>query len=42
MVAMMPLQFTAALPVAVGVYAVAVVALGLAMIVEGLEREPRP
>ena len=41
MVAMMPLQFTPALPVAVGVYALAVMALGLAMIVEGSRREPR-
>ena len=40
MVAMMPLQFTPALPVAVGIYAVATMALGLAMIREGLEREP--
>ena len=42
MVAMMPLQFTAALPVAVGIYAVAAMAFGLAMIIEGLERELRP
>lgn len=41
MVAMMPLQFTSALPVAVGIYALAVIALGLAMIVESLGREPR-
>ena len=41
MIAMMPLQFTPALPVAVGVYALAVMALGLAMLVEGSEREPR-
>ena len=41
MVVMMPLQFTAALPVAVGVYALAVMALGLALIVEGLGWEPR-
>ncbi|CUR55679.1 membrane hypothetical protein [metagenome] len=34
MVVMMPLQFTALLPVAVGVYALAVMALGLALIVE--------
>lgn len=40
MVAMMPLQFTAALPVAVGVYAIAAMALGLSMIVEGRVREP--
>ncbi len=40
MVAMMPLQFTPALPVAVGIYAIAVMALGLAMIREGLEPEP--
>lgn len=38
MVAMMPLQFTAALPAAVGIYAVAVTAFGLAMIIESLER----
>ena len=42
MVAMMPLQFTAALPVAVGVYAVAAMAFGLAMIIESLERESQP
>ena len=42
MVAMMPLQFTAALPIAVGIYAVAVMALGLAMIIESLARESRP
>ena len=41
MVVMMPLQFTAALPVAVGVYALAVMALGLALIVEGLGLGPR-
>lgn len=40
-VAMMPLQFTPALPVAVGIYALAVIALGLALIVESLWREPR-
>ncbi|WP_148575306.1 hypothetical protein [Nocardioides caldifontis] len=40
MVAMVPLQFTPALPVAVGMYALAVMALGLAMIQEGLGREP--
>lgn len=40
MVAMMPLQFTPALPVAVGVYALAVMAFGLAMIRESLGREP--
>lgn len=40
MVAMMPLQFTLALPVAVGVYALAAMALGLSMIIEGLAREP--
>ena len=40
MVAMMPLQFTPALPVAVGIYALAAVALGLAMIIEGLVLEP--
>ena len=39
MVAMMPLQFTAALPVAVGIYAIAAIAFGLAMIIESLERE---
>ncbi len=37
---MMPLQFTPALPVAVGIYARAVMALGLALIVEGLGWEP--
>ena len=42
MLAMMPLQFTAALPVAVGVYAVAVMALGLAMIIECPDWELRP
>lgn len=42
MVAMMPLQFTPALPLAVGIYALAVMGLGLALIVEGLGREPRP
>ena len=42
MVAMMPLQFSAALPVAVGVYAVAAMAFGLAMIIESLEPEFRP
>ncbi len=36
MVAMLPLQFTAALPIAVGIYAVAVIALGLALVVEVL------
>ena len=36
MVAMMPLQFTAALPVAVGVHAVAVIALGIALVEETL------
>jgi hypothetical protein len=41
MVAMMPLQFTPALPVAVGIYAFVVMALGLALIVEGLGQEPR-
>lgn len=40
MVAMVPLQFTPALPVAVGVYAIALMALGLAMIREGLGRLP--
>lgn len=39
MVAMMPLQFTPALPAAVGIYALAVMALGLAMIQEGPGRE---
>lgn len=38
MAVMMPLQFTAALPIAVGVYAIATIALGLAMLVEGLSR----
>lgn len=42
MVAMMPLQFTPALPLAVGIYALAVMGLGLALIVEGLAREARP
>lgn len=42
MVAMVPLQFTAALPVAVGVYAAATMALGLALLVEGLAQESRP
>lgn len=42
MIAMMPLQFTAALPLAVGIYALAVMALGLALIVEGLARESQP
>ncbi len=41
MVAMMPLQFTPALPFAVGIYALAIMALGLALIVENLGREPR-
>lgn len=41
MVAMTPLQFTPALPVAVGVYALALIALGLAMIVESMGRPPR-
>lgn len=41
MVVMMPLQFTPGLPFAVGIYALAVMALGLALIVEGLGREPR-
>ena len=41
MVAMIPLQLTPALPVAVGVYALALIALGLAMIVESLGREAR-
>lgn len=38
MAAMMPLQFTPALPVAVGIYALAAMALGLSMIIEGLVR----
>ena len=42
MVAMMPLQFTPALPVAVGIYALAVMALGLAIIRESLGQEPLP
>ncbi|WP_299932939.1 hypothetical protein [uncultured Nocardioides sp.] len=42
MVAMMPLQFTAALPVAVGVYAAATMAFGLALLVEGLTHEWQP
>lgn len=42
MIAMMPLQFTAALPAAVGVYALAVMALGLALIVEALANQSRP
>lgn len=41
MVAMMPLQLTPALPLAIGVYALVVMALGLAMILEGLETDPR-
>jgi hypothetical protein len=40
MVAMMPLQFTPALPLPVGIYALAVMALGLALILECLGREP--
>ena len=40
MVVMMPLQFTPALPLAVGLYALAFLALGLALIVEALEPEP--
>lgn len=35
MVAMIPLQFTPALPLAVGVYALATIGLGLAMMMEG-------
>ena len=42
MVAMLPLQFTAALPVAVGIYAAATMAFGLALLVEGLAHEPQP
>jgi hypothetical protein len=42
MVAMMPLQFTAALPVAVGVYAASAMAFGLAIAVEGPARESQP
>ena len=42
MVAMMPLQFTPALPLAVGIYALAVMGLGVALIVEGPAREARP
>ena len=42
MVAMMPLQFTAALPVAVGVYAVATMAFGPALLVEGSTHESQP
>jgi hypothetical protein len=42
MVAMMPLQFTAALPIAVGVYAAATMAFGLALLVEGLTHESQP
>jgi hypothetical protein len=42
MVVMMPLQLTPALPVAVGVYAAATMALGLALVVEGLARESHP
>ena len=41
MVAMVPLQFTSALPIAVGIYALGVGALGLAMIVESQGRDPR-
>lgn len=40
MVVMVPLQFTPALALAVGVYALAFLALGLALIVEDLEPEP--
>ena len=40
MVAMMPLQFTPALPVAVGIYALAIMSLGLAMLEEELGRVP--
>lgn len=42
MVVMLPLQFTPALPVAVGVYALATMAFGLSMIIEDLMREPVP
>lgn len=42
MVAMMPLQFTAALPIAVGVYAAVTMAFGLALLVEGLAHESQP
>lgn len=42
MVAMMPLQFTAALPVAVGIYAAATMAFGLALLLEGLAHELQP
>jgi hypothetical protein len=38
MAVMMPLQFTAALPVAVGIYALAAMVLGLSMIIEALMR----
>lgn len=38
MVAMVPLQFTPALPLAVGVYALVLMALGLAMILESFGR----
>ena len=37
--ALLPLQFTPALPVAVGIYALAAMALGLSMIIESLVRE---
>lgn len=37
--ALLPLQFTPALPVAVGIYALAAMCLGLSMIIEGLVRE---
>lgn len=41
MVTMLPLQFTAALPLAVGIYAAAVIALGLALAQEGTPPAPR-
>lgn len=42
MVAMIPLQFTAALPVAVGVYAAATMSFGVALLLEGLAKESQP
>lgn len=42
MVAIIPLQFTAALPVAVGVYAAATMSFGVALLLEGLAKESQP
>lgn len=39
MVAVMPLQFTPLLPLSVAVYSVGIVALGLAMVLEGAESQ---